>query len=78
MLIANPQEPTAATVRVKVARAFYFAGEPQPIGAEIELDIVFALDLASVGKVVILDPVPEGPRSSASARRDELWKAKLP
>jgi len=75
---ANLDEPTETLVRVRVTRAFHLRGEPQAIGTELQVNVTFARELANVGKAVILDPLPEGPRSACSTRRDELWKAKLP
>ena len=72
---AGQNDPPDVLVRVRVLRAFYVGGEPQPIGTELKVSARFAREVASVGKAELLEPLPASVQSACSMRRDELWRA---
>jgi hypothetical protein len=37
-------------MKIKVNRAFYFGGEPQPVGAVLEVERPLAIELIALGK----------------------------
>jgi hypothetical protein len=77
MLTAEGMQPRIQLVRVeRIGRGFCVAGREVEPGEVVTVPIDVAQSLAACGKVEIVDVLPpKTSNRSASARRDELWKA---
>jgi hypothetical protein len=59
----------AATVKVRVLRAFLLKTEPQKVGKEMELPRLLALELHGLNKVEFIKPEPKAKKESSNAQQ---------
>lgn len=63
-------------MEIKVTRAFYLAGQPQAVGAVVDVGILLARELIALGKAeAVVAPPPEAAPALPSRRRKPVTES---